>query len=103
MFYTQRRSYDGEPVRLYRSPHEIHRDIQEINQKIKDTDGKINARLLLTSLFTKCCEDGAGDYLPELQVAVCEAQEMLDSLSELCVRLGNLKEELEETAWVLGI
>ena len=103
VFYTQPSSYEGDPVRLYRSPYEIRKDISEINKKIKDTDGKINARLLLTDLFTKCCEDGAVDYLPELRVAISEAEDMLDSLSELCARLGDLKEELEDTAWALGI
>ncbi len=103
MFYTQPSSYEGEPVRLYRSPYEIRRDINEINRKIKDTDGKINARLLLTDLFTKCCEDGAEDYLPELRVAISEAEDMLASLSDLCTRLGDLRQELEDTVWALGI
>ena len=103
MFYTQPSSYEGEPVRLYRSPNEIRTDINEINRKIKDTDGKLNTRLLLTGLFTKSCEDGAKDYLPELRVAISEAEDMLSTLSELCERLGDLKEELEDTAWALGI
>lgn len=103
VFYTQPSSYEGEPVRLYRSPYEIRRDINEINKRIKDTDGKINARLLLTGLFTRCCEDGAENYLPELRVAISEAEDMLDNLSELCARLGDLRDELEDTAWALGI
>lgn len=103
MFYTQQNSYEGEPVRLYRSPVEIRRDINEINQKIMDTDGKINARLLLTGLFTKSCEGGAGDYLPELRTAISEAEDMLSTLSDLCDRLCELRNELEDTAWALGI
>ncbi|MBQ2793412.1 MAG: hypothetical protein IJF05_01785 [Clostridia bacterium] len=103
VFYTQASSYEGEPVRLYRSPEEIRKDISEINRKIKDMDGKINARLLLTGLFTRLCEDGARDYLPELRVAISEAEEMLNALSELCTQLGDLKRELEDTVWALGI
>ena len=103
MFDTQQRRDEGEPVTLYRTPNEIRRDIGEINEKIKDTDGKINARLLLMSLFTRSCEDGAADYLPTLRIAIAEAEKMLDSLSTLCGRLGDLRQELEAAAWAVGI
>lgn len=103
MFYTQQSHNGGEPVPLYRTPNEIRRDISEINGKIKDTDGKINARLLLMSLFTRSCEDGAEDYLPTLSVAIAEAEEMLNSLTSLCARLGDLRQELEAAAWAVGI
>ena len=102
MFYTHTYGQGEEPV-LYRSPYEIRRDIGEINQRIKDTDEKINVRILLTDLLTRCADGRAEEYMPELQQAIREAEGVLSNLSELCRRLGNLKREMEDTVWALGI
>ena len=103
MFYTQRGSIEADPDSLYRSPYEIRRDISRINEKIRETDGKINIRILLTDLLSRCSEDGADDYIPSLEGAILEADSVIDGLKELKGWLGELKRELEETVWVLGI
>ena len=66
MFYTQASAYEGEPVRLYRTPMEIRRDIAEINEKITKADGRLNIRVLLGELMTEYGEGDPEDWLPEL-------------------------------------
>ena len=102
MFYTHMYGQGEEPV-LYRSPYEIRRDIGEINQRIKDTDEKINVRILLTDLLSRCADGRAEEYMPELRQAIKDAEGVLSHLSELCQHLVHLKKEMEDTVWALGI
>lgn len=102
MFSTHMYGQKDTPVQ-YRSPYEIRRDIGEINRRIKDTDEKINVRILLTELLSRCADGRADEYMPELQQAIREAEGVLSMLSELCHRLGHLKREMEDAVWVVGI
>lgn len=102
MFFTKAGSYEGEPVRLYRSPMEIRRDIFEINERIKAADERLNIRTLLTDLITEYSEGDPEEWIPELACALAEAERVLDSLCELRDLLSALNKELEDTVWVLG-
>ena len=102
MFCTHMYGQSDTPAQ-YRSPYEIRRDINEINRRIKDTDEKINVRILLTELLSRCADGRADEYIPELQQAIREAEGVLSVLSEFCHRLGYLKREMEDAVWVLGV
>ena len=93
----------GDTPAQYRSPYEIRRDIGEINRRIKDTDEKINVRILLTELLSRCADGRADEYMPEIQQAIKEAEGVLSQLCELCHHLGHLKREMEDAVWVLGV
>ena len=93
----------GDMPAQYRSPYEIRRDIGEINRRIKDTDEKINVRILLTELLSRCADGRADEYMPEIQQAIKEAEGVLSQLCELCHHLGHLKREMEDAVWVLGV
>lgn len=103
MFYTQASAYEGEPVRLYRTPMEIRRDIAEINEKISKADGRLNIRVLLGELMTEYSEGDPEEWLPELARLLSDAEEVLSELTTLKESLERLNRELEDTVWVIGI
>lgn len=103
MFYTQASAYEGEPVRLYRTPMEIRRDIAEINEKISKADGRLNIRVLLGELMTEYGEGDPEEWLPELARLLSDAEEVLSELTTLKESLERLNRELEDTVWIIGI
>ena len=102
MFYTQARGFEGEPVRLYRSPMEIRRDILEINVKIAEADRRLNIRTLLGEMMTEFDKGDPEEWVPELSRLISEAEDVLSHLEQLRDCLDALNRELEDTVWVLG-
>ncbi len=101
MFYTNISPYEGERVRLYRSPNEIRRDIAEINQRIRTVDERLNIRKLLTELFTECSAGDPDGWVKEFSRMLDDAKEGLEQLYSLRDGLEMLNRELEDTLWVL--
>lgn len=93
------RSYDdvnGIPPRIYRTPGEIRRDIFEISKKIESTSDMLNIRALLVDILVSDRSDTPETLIPDLEEAISEAREALDSLKRLNEELDSLEEELEE-------
>ena len=101
MFFTNYSTYEGEPVRLYRTPEEIGRDIGFIRDKIEKTSQMLNVRSILSDMIAVCAEGDPERWIPELRQAVSDAEETLDLLTEMKASLDILEEELEETRCVL--
>ncbi|MBQ9085243.1 MAG: hypothetical protein IJY24_06275 [Clostridia bacterium] len=103
MFYTNYSSYEGEPVRLYRSVGEIRRDICEIKRRIASTDERLNVRLLLGEIASECTGKEAEQWVPILRDLVSEAEDTLEGLKSLKTGLDELFSELEDTKWAQGM
>ncbi len=103
MFYTNYNSYEGDPIRLYRSVGEIRRDITDIKRRIEQSGERLNVRMLLGEIATECVGKDADQWVPLLRELVDEAEDTLDELHKLKDGLGRLFEELEDTKWALGI
>ena len=101
MFFTNYSTYEGEPVRLYRTPEEIGRDIGLIRDKIEKTAEMLNVRSILSDMIAVCAEGDPERWIPELRRAVTDAEETLEMLTEMKSSLDMLEEELEETRCVL--
>ena len=103
MFYTGYNSYEGDPIRLYRSVGEIRRDITDIKKRIEQSGERLNVRLLIGEIASECVGKEAEQWVPMLRELVSEAEDTLDELHRLKDGLGILFEELEDTKWALRI
>lgn len=101
VFYTNYSAYEGEPVRLYRTPGEIRRDISEIKDKIRETGRMLNTRHILTEMIDCLAEGDPEGWIPALGRIVDDAESSLLLLRELKETLGELGEELRETKWAM--
>ncbi len=100
------RTYDmvnGIPPRIYRTPAQIRRDIDEISSKIKETNLKLNLRALVIDIISSEGESSPEQLISELESATDEAREALSELSRLHDELSALEEELGEVKWLCGI
>jgi hypothetical protein len=100
------RTYDmvnGIPPRIYRTPAEIRRDIDEISSKIKETNLKLNLRALVIDIIS--CDKGSTPeaLIAELESAIAEAREALSELQSLHGELSALEAELGELKWLSGM
>ena len=103
VFFTNYSTYEGEPIRLYRTPEEIGRDIGCIRDKLKKTEEMLNVRSILTDMITECAEGDPERWIPALRAAVSEAEETLELMKSLKESLDMLECELEDTRCVMGI
>ena len=100
------RTYDmvnGIPPRIYRTPTEIRRDIDEISSKIKETNLKLNLRALVIDIISCDRNSSPEQLISELESATCEAREALSDLTRLSDELSALEEELGEVKWLCGM
>ena len=94
------KSYDmanGLPIRIYREPREIKRDIMRINGEIEDIREMINIRSLVMDILVSERREKPEELIPELSDAIGEAERALRIFKELSEELSSLKEELYET------
>ena len=98
-----RNTYEGEPMRIYRRPADIRRDIDGIKAKIKEADDMLNVRSLLLDVLSEVAEGDPDKWIPEIEEIVEEAKETLSKLSSLERTLCELQEELKQTGWVMGL
>ena len=103
VFFTNYSTYEGEPMRLYRSPTDVRRDIFEIKQKIAECDSRLNIKGILTDSLTEYAYGEPEKWIPALKALVDEADETLRTLEGLKQTLDMLTRELEDTKCVLGI
>ena len=102
VFLRSYSTYEGEPVRLYRTTEEIGRDIRSIKEKISEVNSMLNIRNVLTEAMAAYAESEPEMWIPELRVIVDEADDTLGVLRKLRGSLDLLKAELEDAKWALG-
>ena len=103
MFFANYSTYEGERARLYRSPSAIREDISEIRKRIASVNSMLNIRNILTEAIDKYSEGDPDTWIPVLREIVEDAEDSLGRLKALRDSLDVLREELEDTVWVLGI
>lgn len=94
------RKYDlanGLPIRIYREPAEIKRDIMKISSRIEEMRDMINIRSLIMDILVSERAEKPEELIPELTDAIGEAERSLKIFKELSEELTSLKEELYET------
>ena len=100
------RTYDmvnGIPPRIYRTPREIRRDMDEISSKIKETNLKLNLRALVIDIISCEREASPESLITELESALAQAREALSELTSLRDELSALEAELGELKWLGGM
>ncbi len=93
------RGYDNEcglPPRIYRSPSDVRRDINEVRSAIDKINSKLNIRGLLLEMITDEEKLSPKDVIPTLEAMLKEAEDALSRLDELRCELALLEEELYE-------
>ena len=96
-------TYEGRPVRLYRTPIEIRRDIDEISARIREADEMLSVRGILMELLSELAEGDPERWICELFEVVSEAKESLEKMKRLNRSLDELTEELHEVRCVMGL
>lgn len=94
---------NGIPPRIYRTPREIRRDMDEISSKIKETNLKLNLRALVIDIISCERESSPESLITELESALAEAREALTELTTLHNELSALEAELGELKWLGGM
>jgi hypothetical protein len=94
--------YEGIPSRLYRAPGEIREDILSVKEKIKEIDGSLSVHDLLMEFISEWAKEEPGRWIGELEELLAEAKESLKRLEELNQILDGLREELEDSKWIIG-
>lgn len=92
---------EGIPVRLYRSPDEIRREMRQIAERIKNTDEQLNVRNMLMSVISDFADAEPQRWIPELEETLAEAKEALEDLAHLQDTLEALAAELAEARWAV--
>lgn len=94
---------EGIPSRLYRSVDEIRREMLDIRKKITDTGEMLSVHALFTDMIAERAREYPEKYLEELEEAVETTRGALRELEELNETLDELRSELENTRWALGL
>ena len=93
---------NGLPPRIYRSPNEVRRDMDEICAKIKETNLRLNLRALVIDLISSEDCDEPGTLIAEIESAAEDAREALTELRNLEIELTALEYEMGELKWLTG-
>lgn len=93
---------NGIPPRIYRSPNEIRRDIDEISAKIKEANTRLNLRALVIDIISSDSTNEPANLISELESAIEEAREALSELRNLENELTALEYEMGEIKWLAG-
>ena len=95
---------DGTADAIYRSPEEIISDIEVVRREIKAIRERMNLRELVVELLSDERVVAEPDlWIERLEELTAEAREAEASLGELREMLLELKEELYNTQWALGL
>ena len=94
---------EGIPSRLYRSVDEIRREMLDIKKKISETNEMLSVHALFTEMIAKRAREHPEKYVAELEEAVETTREALRELRLLGDTLDELREEMENTRWALGL
>ena len=95
-------TYNGMPIRLYRSPVEIKQDISAIAKRIKATNERFNVRHMLLEVLTDSERTEPEETVELLEEVLSEARESLFELSHLKEALSDLEAELRDTRCALS-
>ena len=95
---------DGIANAIYRMPGEIIADIESVRREIGVIRNKLNLRAMIVELISD--ERVASEpniWIDRLEGLVEDAKEAEDNLSELKQALCELREELYQTQWAMGL
>ncbi len=93
----------GEPPRLYRMPEDIRADMREISRRIKDTSSMLNVRNMLMEMLAESKQKPIKTLIMELEDMISGAKESLLELASMNETLTELRCELEDTKWAMGM
>ena len=94
---------NGIPPCIYRTPKEVRRDIDEISDRIKETNLRLNLRALVIDILSGDKGDEPSSLISELESAIEEARDALSELRNLENELKALEYEMGELRWLAGI
>ncbi len=104
MHYIRSRYGEGIPGGLYRNASEIKRDMNIIEEKIKEIESRLTVRNMLSALL-ESTDNGERvadeDTISALDSVVEDAERSLFHLERLRDGLNYLEEELSELRWLL--
>lgn len=90
------------PERLYRSPEEIRKDMSQISDGLLRIDSMLSVHNLRASLVGECTVDELRRKIPELHLAVAEADKSLRLIVRFSRAVAELRRELDEVRCVLS-
>ena len=93
----------GVPDRLYRSPAEIRREMDEIRSGILKINDGLNIRSLLLDVYAPDGKETPEELVRALSEALCTAESAISELQELYLELEMLDEELREVKCEMGL
>ncbi len=95
---------DGIADALYRTPTEIISDIERVRGEISEIRERLNLRVLVLDLISdERVSEQPNLWIDRLEELLIDAKEAEENLGELKCELCELKSELEETQWALGL
>ena len=89
------------PERLYRSPEEIRKDMRGIKEGIGRIDSMLSVHNLRIYMLGECSADELCKKIPELEIAVSDADKSLRLLVRFTRALTELGRELDEVVCAL--
>ena len=100
---TTSNSYLGMPARLYRTPRQIYDDISELKARITEVNDTLCVHDLLMEFMSEWADKEPERWIGELEEIVESAKDALAELGELNEAIEELRGEMEETRWALGL
>ncbi len=94
--YVRERPYEGIPARLYRSVSEIRRDMEIIEEKIRETEEKLSVHSLISGIMESGSRVIDKSVILTLEIVVADAENSLFRLERLRDAMNYLEEELSE-------
>ena len=88
--------------RIYRSPSEIKRDIEEVAERISEINEMLNIRSLISDVISEQSDTEPKRSAEAVSELVEFADEALYEMRELSELLSELREELMDTLSFLG-
>lgn len=96
-------SYLGIPQRIYRDPREICEEMNQLREKITEVNDTLSVHDLLMEFMSEWANKEPEKWIGELEETLDFAKAALVQLCELKEALSELREELEESRWALGM
>ena len=94
---------EGIPTRLYRSTEEIREQMERVAEMVSEVNERLNVRNMLMWLITEYADAEPCRWIPELENTLAMAQDAVRELEELKAALEDLRSELSEARWAMGV
>ena len=96
VMYVRERPYEGIPARLYRSIAEIRRDMEIIEEKIRETEKKLSVHSLISGIMESGSRVIDKSVVLTLELVLADAENSLFRLERVRDAMNYLEEELSE-------